>query len=124
MLCGGVGGAAGVVAGAVGSHALALDPSSPAGHSYGIAVTYLLLHSVAMLALGVHRAHSARIGWPLLIAAYLFAAGMILFSGSLIVATIADLQGLKALAPSGGSAMIAGWVAVAVGAWRASPVPG
>jgi len=121
MLVAGLGGAAGLVAGALGSHALALDPASPAGHSYGLAVTYLLLHSVALLALGVYRALTPRIGWPLLIAASLFSAGMILFSGGLIVATMTDVQSLKALAPAGGSAMIAGWIAVAAGAWRASP---
>lgn len=121
LLVGGLGGAAGVVAGALGSHALALDPGSPAGHSFGLAVTYLLLHSVAMLALGLHRTRAPRIGVVLQIAAGLFTAGMILFSGTLIVATVADLPQIKALAPTGGSAMIAGWLAVAVAAWRTAP---
>jgi len=114
----GLGGAAAVVAGAVGSHALALDPASSAGRSYEIAVIYLLLHSVALLALALHRGHARPVALPLRLAAVLFTCGMILFSGSLIVATILGAQSLKALAPYGGMSMIAGWLALAVGAWR------
>ena len=114
----GAGGAAGVAAGAIGSHALALDPTSPAGHSYGVAVLYLLLHSVALLAIALHRARTVRIGLPLTVAAALFTVGIVLFSGSLILATAAVLPGLKAAAPWGGSALVAGWLAVTVAAWR------
>ena len=114
----GLGGAAAVVAGAVGSHALALDPASQAGHSYELAVNYLLVHSVALLALGLHRRTGQRSALPLRLAAVLFTCGMILFSGSLIVATILDDASLKVLAPYGGSSMIAGWLAVALAAFR------
>ena len=121
LLVGGLGGASGVIAGALGSHALALDPASPAGHSFGLAVTYLLLHSVALLAIALYRARGPHIGVALHVAAGLFTTGMILFSGSLIVATMAELPQLKALAPYGGSAMIAGWLAVSLAAWQTVP---
>lgn len=114
----GVGGSSGVIAGAIGAHALALDPSSQAGQTFGLAVTYLLLHSAALLAIALYRAQAPAIGLPLQVAAALFTLGIILFSGSLILATLADLPALKASAPWGGSALIAGWVAVAAAAFR------
>lgn len=118
LLAAGVGGAAGVIAGAIGAHALGLDPASQAGHTYGLAVTYLLLHAGALFALGLYRTQVARIGLPLMVAAVLFTLGMLLFSGSLIVATAADWPALKRSAPWGGTAMIAGWLAVAAAAFR------
>lgn len=119
MVVGGLGGATAVVAGAVGSHALALDPASRAGRSYELAVVYLLLHSVALLALALHRRGGGPGGLPLRLAPVLFTCGMILFSGSLILSTILDVAPLKALAPYGGMSMIAGWLAVACAAcWR------
>jgi uncharacterized membrane protein YgdD (TMEM256/DUF423 family) len=113
MVVAGLGGAAAVVAGAVGSHALALDPASREGRSYELAVFYLLVHSVALLALALHRRSARPEGLSLRLAAVLFTCGMILFSGSLIVSTLLDLPSVKALAPYGGMSMIAGWLAVA-----------
>lgn len=117
LFAAGIGGAAGVIAGAIGAHALGLDPASQAGHTYGLAVTYLLLHAAVLLALGLYRVQVAHIGLPLMIAAGLFTLGMLLFSGSLIVATAADWPAIKVSAPWGGTAMIAGWVAVAAAAF-------
>jgi len=118
MGVGGLGGAAAVVAGAVGSHALALDPASREGRGYELAVIYLLLHSVALLALALHRRSARPEGLPLRLAAMLFTGGMILFSGSLILSTLLDVPSLKVLAPYGGMSMIAGWLAVASAACR------
>ena len=114
----GVGGTAGVVAGALGAHALAIDPVTPAGYTFHIAVTYLLLHAIALLGIGAHRASRPQGALPLTIAAVLFTTGMILFSGSLILATAGDWPALKVSAPWGGSALIAGWVAVVAAAFR------
>ena len=117
----GLGGAAAVVAGAVGSHALALDPATRAGRSYELAVIYLLLHSVALLALGLQRRAGVPGVLPLRLAAALFACGMFLFSGSLIVSTIVDAPSLKTLAPYGGTSMIAGWLVLIWAACRRPP---
>ena len=118
MAVAGLGGATAVVAGAVGSHALALDPASRAGRGYEIAVIYLLLHSVALLALALHRRSGQPGVSPLGLAAVLLTCGMILFSGSLIVSTILDVPSLRALAPYGGTSMIAGWLALVWAACR------
>lgn len=109
----GLGGAAAVAAGAIGSHALALEPGTRATQAYEHAVSYLLLHSVALLALGLCTASGSR-NMASRLAAVLFVAGMFLFSGSLIVSTILGAPGLRVLAPWGGSALIAGWVALAL----------
>ncbi|MCC7120745.1 MAG: DUF423 domain-containing protein [Gammaproteobacteria bacterium] len=114
----GSGGVAGTIAGALGAHALALDPATPAGHSFQTAVNYLLLHAVAMLGLAAYRALQPRPVLPLTLAAVLFTAGMILFSGSLIIATAAGWPALKVSAPWGGCALIAGWAAIAAAALR------
>lgn len=114
----GAGGTAGVVAGALGAHALGLDPLSTAGHIYHLAVNYLLLHAIALLGIGAWQRLQPQRALPLTIAAVLFAAGMILFSGSLIMAEAIDWPALKVSAPWGGSALIAGWVAVAAAAVR------
>ncbi|HMM75722.1 MAG TPA: DUF423 domain-containing protein [Gammaproteobacteria bacterium] len=114
----GLGGAAGVTAGALGSHALKLDPQSQAGHIYHLAVSYLLLHAVALCALAAYRAQQPRASLPLTIAAILFTAGMLLFSGSLIVSIAADWPAIRVSAPWGGSSMIAGWIAVIVAGMR------
>ena len=52
--------------------------------------------------------------------ANMFFAGVALFSGSLKILTIAGPQWkwLGMVAPIGGLAMIAGWIALAVGAFR------
>jgi uncharacterized membrane protein YgdD (TMEM256/DUF423 family) len=111
----GLGGAAAVAAGAIGSHALALEPGTRAAQAYEHAVSYLLVHSVALLALGLLTAPATRNAAARL-AAMLFVGGMFLFSGSLIVSTILGAPGMRVVAPWGGSALIAGWVALAIGA--------
>lgn len=116
----GLGGMIAVIAGAVGAHALPLDPASRAAHTYELAVNYLLLHSAALAALGLHHARGAgRGGLPLRAAAVLFGCGMCLFSGSLIVSTAFELPVLRTAAPWGGSALIAAWLALAVAGLRA-----
>jgi len=50
----------------------------------------------------------------------LFVAGILIFSGSLYVMTFTGLRWLGAITPIGGLCMIAGWVALAAAALRAS----
>lgn len=118
----GVGGAAAVVSGAIGAHALALDPASRASHTFDLAVVYLLIHSAVLLALGVRDRRQVSV--TVSVAALLFTAGMILFSGSLILATFIDMAALKRFAPYGGAALIAGWLAVGLAAWQGERAAG
>jgi len=103
----GVLGAVGVVLGAFGAHALKarLDPSQLS--SWQTAVEYHLLHAVALLALALFATASGRaISWP----AALFAAGIVLFSGSIYVLVLGGPRWLGPVTPLGGLCLIAGWV--------------
>lgn len=109
----------GVAAGAFGAHALAgtLPPASAA--VYETAVRYLLIHALALLA--VAWACSRWPGRATTAAGWLFVAGIVLFSGSLIVLALTGNRALGAIAPVGGGALIAGWACLAWSAWRAGP---
>jgi uncharacterized membrane protein YgdD (TMEM256/DUF423 family) len=45
-------------------------------------------------------------------------AGIVLFSGSLYAMTLSGITGLGAVTPFGGLALLVGWAALAIGAWR------
>ena len=76
----GVLGAIGVTLGAFGAHALKgqLEPSKL--EAWNIGVEYHLLHTVALLALGLYARATGR---PVTLPAAGFCAGILLFSGSL-----------------------------------------
>lgn len=52
------------------------------------------------------------------VAAYAFLAGVVLFSGSLFVMTLTGLRWLGAVTPLGGLAFLVGWASVVVSALR------
>lgn len=105
-------GAAAVIAGALGSHALELA----APEHYARANQYHLIHALALLAvsvLGLARGFDP----ALHLAAALFVAGMVLFCGRLYGLGMGAplLPGIAA--PIGGSLLILGWLALAVSPW-------
>ncbi|TVR91057.1 MAG: DUF423 domain-containing protein [Trueperaceae bacterium] len=107
-------GAAGVALGAFGAHALdgLLRPERLA--TFETAVQYHLIHA---LAAGLAASLGTRVrGAPL--AATLLLAGSAVFAGSLYALVATDIGAFGAVAPVGGTAMIAGWLALAWGAWR------
>lgn len=107
--------ALGVTLGAVSAHAGrdAIHPN--AEHILQAAVLYHLVHGTALVLEGV-MARIAPSRW--LLAAYvLHAAGIVLFCGALwLIAMIKAPVGFAA--PIGGLSFIAGWIALAVHAWR------
>ena len=56
---------------------------------------------------------------PLEVAGTLFAAGIVLFSGSLYALALTGERAWGAITPLGGAALLAGWIAFAIGCWRA-----
>ena len=109
---------AAVALGAFGAHALKARFSSDALALWQTAVLYHGWHALAMVALGAAlyaRPEARAFG----VAAWLFAAGVILFSGSLYALALTGTRTLGAITPFGGVAFLAGWLAVAWGAWRA-----
>jgi uncharacterized membrane protein YgdD (TMEM256/DUF423 family) len=102
-------GAAGVALGAFGAHALRgrLPPELLA--AWQTAVLYHLLHSLALLALGLFAGATGR---PVRLPALLFAGGIALFSGSLYLVAGAGARWAGPLTPVGGLLLIAGWLAL------------
>jgi uncharacterized membrane protein YgdD (TMEM256/DUF423 family) len=105
-----------VVFGAFGAHGLRdrLDPYSMTVYEKG--VSYHFFHALGMLAIplltnaGLVSAAAARWAYGLL------AAGVVFFSGSLYLLAITGQTALGMVAPVGGTAFIAGWMALAWGA--------
>ena len=110
----GVFGATGVVLGAVGSHVLKTQLSQQGFDLFNTAITYLLMHAVVLLLVGVIIGLYVENLW-FKIAAGLFVVGIILFCGGLILRTTLNFTVLGSLAPIGGSALIFGWLALCVG---------
>jgi uncharacterized membrane protein YgdD (TMEM256/DUF423 family) len=104
----GLAGASAVVFGAFGAHALrsVLDASALATWHTG--VEYHFWHAlalfVAVVGLPEGRARKLAVG--------LFAAGIVLFSGSLYALALGAPRVVGAITPLGGVAFIAGWLAV------------
>lgn len=105
-----------VALGAFGAHALKARVAPDLQAVWQTAVQYHAWHALALLALGVLGLvrPEAPIGLP----AWLFVAGIALFSGSLYVLVLTGARGLGAVTPFGGVAFLAGWLALAWGAWR------
>ena len=101
----------GVLFGALGSHALKARLTPDALQSYMIAIRYMLFHGVAILALVslpfLDEASKGRI-------AFLLVAGVIVFSGSIMVLSTKVIHQLNVswlgpVTPLGGLLLLAGW---------------
>ncbi|MBT3048063.1 MAG: DUF423 domain-containing protein [Candidatus Thiodiazotropha sp.] len=105
-----------VMLGAFGAHAL--EARLPPGHMiwWQKAVHYQGLHTFALFGAGLLALHHP--GPSLRIAGWLFGSGILLFCGSLYTMALSDLRVLGAVTPFGGTAFIAGWIALAIAAWR------
>jgi uncharacterized membrane protein YgdD (TMEM256/DUF423 family) len=105
--------------GAFGAHALKARLAPEMLATWQTAVQYHAWHALALLAIGLytmHRPDAPAIG----VAAWLFVAGIALFSGSLYALALTGVRGLGAVTPFGGIAFLAGWLAFAWAAWRAA----
>jgi uncharacterized membrane protein YgdD (TMEM256/DUF423 family) len=107
-----------VAAGAFGAHGLRgrLSPGDLA--TFETAARYQIYHALALIAVALLAERGvggvAGAGW-------LFLTGILLFSGSLYLLTLAGLRWMGAITPFGGVAFIAGWVLLAVAGWRHNP---
>ena len=103
--------AMGVALGAFGAHGLRSTLSPDLLSVYETAVRYQMYHSFGMMIAGLllrttipGRPYQAlRAGW-------LFALGIVLFSGSLYALALSGIQWLGFITPFGGLAWIAGWI--------------
>lgn len=98
-------GAVAVAAGAFGAHGASGEAAEwlkTGGH-------YQLVHAVAALV-------AVRMGER--ISPWLFVIGGAVFAGTLYLMALGGPRWLGAITPLGGAALIAGWLCLAIGAWR------
>ena len=106
-------GALGVVSGALGSHALETRLSVSDLEVFNTAVIYLLVHSAVLLGCGVALNANGSNFWLKLAGAFLV-VGIVLFSGGLILRSVTGDMLFGQFVPTGGSALIFGWLAIAI----------
>ena len=110
-------GLVGVLLGAFGAHGLSSRGIGPDQlSSWQTAVHYLLIHAVALLAIGFGMRVTASpwLEWS----AIAWMAGIILFSGSIFMLVLGGPRWLGPVTPAGGLVLIVGWVMMIVGALR------
>lgn len=120
-------GALGVILGAFGAHGLKAHLGNAGLETWQTAVTYQLVHTLALLAVGLW----LRLGDPaaqtgaaaLAVAGWAFVAGVVLFSGSLYALALGGPRLLGPVTPLGGLAFIVGWLALLWAALRSAPAP-
>lgn len=104
----------GVALGAFGAHGLRKSLAAKADGTERLAwwQTGAQYHLIHALAIGLAAAAGAGAG-P---AGWLFAGGIVLFSGSLYVMSLTGLRKLGAVTPLGGLLFLAGWISLAMAA--------
>jgi uncharacterized membrane protein YgdD (TMEM256/DUF423 family) len=117
FLLGSVSGALSVALGAFGAHTLKTRLSDDALSTFETGARYQMYHALALLAVTFAITHWPQSNLPVA-AGWLFIAGTLLFSGSLYALSLSDLRWLGAVAPLGGAAFIAGWLCLALTAWK------
>ncbi|HVC57768.1 MAG TPA: DUF423 domain-containing protein [Stellaceae bacterium] len=111
----GLGGAASVVAGALAAH-LAAD--AKAAELLHTGAFYGMVHAGVLVALiGLAQGREPRRG-AAVVAGISFALGIILFSGSLFALAASGARWLGWVTPFGGTALIVGWLSLALIALR------
>jgi uncharacterized membrane protein YgdD (TMEM256/DUF423 family) len=108
-----------VAAGAFGAHGLKARLPAEMLSVWQTAVLYHALHALALLGTGLFLLARPDAG-AARIAAWLFVAGIVLFSGSLYALALGGPRALGAVTPIGGAAMIGGWLALAFAAVRSA----
>jgi uncharacterized membrane protein YgdD (TMEM256/DUF423 family) len=113
LLLGSVLGFLGVAFGAFGAHALKARLSPDMLAVFETGVRYQMYHVFAVLIVAAAIGHigNARV---LVIAGWLFVAGIVVFSGSLYALALTGSRGLGAITPIGGLLFLAGWAVLAL----------
>lgn len=107
-----------VALGAFGAHGLKNTLTPDMLLVFETGVRYLIIHAIALFLTGWygHSIHSSRVR----AAGIAFSVGMLLFSGSLFLLAITGIRMFGAVAPIGGTALIVGWMLLALTAWKST----
>lgn len=103
-----------VALGAFGAHALKAHISADMLNVYHTGVQYEMFHALALIAVGVMIRLGVH-GNSMHISGWLFAIGIVLFSGSLYVLSTSGVKALGAVTPLGGLCFLAGWIFFIIG---------
>ncbi len=108
---GALNGAIAVAAGAFAAHGLKDRLEPKLLEVFETAARYQMYHALAMVLAGLLAAR---------VPGFLLQIGIVLFSGSLYLLALTNTPWLGAVTPFGGLAFIAGWLWLAVTAWRSA----
>lgn len=114
LVLAGIYGFCGVALGAFGAHALKSKLPEERLANVELAVRYLFFHIPALLAVAWMGSQCMRTTVPTAIAAWAFALGVLLFSGSLGALALTGNRRWGAVTPIGGALLLIGWLALAV----------
>ncbi len=103
---------------AYGFHGLAdvLSPAKQASWSWAVEMQFY--HSLGLIIVGL-LSHQLGTSWSLRLGGLLMLAGMLIFSGLIYATSLGAPQAWGQIVPTGGTAFMLGWIAVALGVWRA-----
>ena len=118
IITGSVFAALAILFGAFGSHALKEKLTLEQLEIYDIATRYLMFHALGIFSIGVlgYQVPSEVLTWPLLIMVF----GILIFSGSLYLISLAGYKKLGMVTPIGGLALIISWLMVAYNIYKLS----
>ncbi len=104
--------------GAFGAHGLKSDLGDDLLTTFETAARYQMYHALAIIFLGLimNSFQSPLFDWS----GWLFVLGTLLFSGSLYLLVLTGIKTFGAITPIGGICLLAGWVFLAIGAYKAS----
>lgn len=117
LILGSLFGGLAVALGAFGAHALKARLSESALANFETGVRYQMYHAVALLFVVWAISRWPGSNWPV-VAGWSFAAGIVIFSGSLYLLSLTGQRWLGAITPFGGVAFLVGWACLLLAAWR------
>lgn len=118
IITGSVFAALAILFGAFGSHALKEKLTLEQLEIYDIATRYLMFHALGIFAIGIlgYQVPGEVLTWPLLLMVF----GILIFSGSLYLISLAGYKKLGMVTPIGGLALIISWLMVAYNIYKLS----
>jgi len=107
-------GAIGVAMGAFGAHALKDKVDARMLDIWSTATQYQLWHALAIVAVALLAGREGANSTAVQVAGGAFTFGVVVFSGSLFLLVLTGKTWLGAITPIGGTALIVGWIALAI----------
>lgn len=117
LLAGSIAMALAVALGAFGAHGLKNMLTDEMLDIFETGVKYHFYHAIGLLVIGLvaqHMSESLLLQW----AGWMMIAGILIFSGSLYILSIAGIRWMGAITPIGGVCFIISWILLAWASWN------